>query len=285
MNAATTLRTTFGDGIATLTTFFASDRVVAARHVIGEVWWRLLPAVSFAVRVALLTLLLGFSRWADLDTFRTDIADADTSRPTLLAVVDAFDSVSSAAEAVGSSIPAANVALWLGGGAAVLAVALSAVSIMVSPAWAAAPPLPRSMAWFPRRLVREIFVVLIACAILARVAGEPSYLFSPVIWTSAALFAAVMGLTILAEQRWMGTSTAFITNANLPIGAATAGTAGGAVVFTNDFRGTAAAVGGRINSLGHGDGRTLDPLAGTPTPAADAPAIDTDTSTDTEENR
>ena len=137
------------------------------------------------------------------------------------------------------------------------------------------------MAWFPRRLVREIFVVLIACAILARAAGEPSYLFSPDVWITAAFLAVVMGLTILAEQRWMATTPSLIVDANLPIGAATAGTAGGAVVFTNDFRGTAAAVGGRINSLGHGDGRPLDPLSGTPTPAADAPAIDTDT----EDNR
>lgn len=264
MSTAAEPRTSFVARIDSLATFFTSDRVVAVRHVIREAWWNLRPAVVFALRVAALTLLLGLSHWADFDSLRADIAAADTSRPTLLAVFDAFDSVLNAAAAVGSSMTAANVALWLAWAAAAAAVVLTAVSIAVSPASSAAPPLTRSMARFPRLLLREVVVVLIACAILARAVGEPDYLFNTYMWMNVGFLAVVSGLTVLAEQRWMATTSSFIAAANLPIGAAVAGAAGGSTVTvdpTNDFHGAITGMGGQVINLGHSGG-LLDPLAG-----------------------
>lgn len=260
MSTATTLRASIDNGIASLTTFFASDRVAAARHVTGEVWWRLRPAVYFAVRVAALTLVLGFSRWADLDTLRMDISESDTSWPTLLTVIDAFDSVLRAAEAVGSSITAANAALGFAALATAFTVVLTASSIMVSPMSTSSPSLKRSMAWFPRRLVREIFAVMIACAILARAAGEPSYLFNLDVWSTTALLALVTGLTILAEQRWMATSTTFISDANLPIGAAVPAPSV-SPGFSQNVADIPAAASGMGSWVVRGGG-SLDPLAG-----------------------
>ncbi|MCZ4562166.1 hypothetical protein O4160_15095 [Rhodococcus sp. IEGM 1401] len=134
---------------------------------------------------------------------RADIAAADTLRPTMLAVFDAFDSVLRAAEEIGSSSVAAGFALALSWFVAVIAVVLSWVSIVVSPPSLRRPRLRRSLAVLPRRMVREFFTVLIACGILARVAGRPEYLLSPYVWMNAALIALVMGMTVLAEQRWM----------------------------------------------------------------------------------
>lgn len=161
------------------------------------------PTCSFAIGVAGLTLLLGLPRWVDLDSVRADIAAADTLRPTMLAVFDAFDSVLRAAEEIGSSSVAAGFALALSWFVAVIAVVLSWVSIVVSPSSLRRPRLRRSLAVLPRRMVREFFTVLIACGILARVAGRPEYLLSPYVWMNAALIALVMGMTVLAEQRWM----------------------------------------------------------------------------------
>ncbi|WP_156394475.1 hypothetical protein [Rhodococcus sp. Leaf233] len=116
---------------------------------------------------------------------------------------DAFDSVLRAAEEVGSSSVAAGFALALTWLIAVVAVALCLVSIWVSPSSLRSPRLRRSLAVLPRRMVREIFAVLIACGILARVAGRPEYLLNPYMWMNAALIALVMGMTVLAEQWWM----------------------------------------------------------------------------------
>lgn len=161
------------------------------------------PTCFFAIRVAGVTLLLGLSRWVDFNSVRADIAASDTLRPTMLAVFDAFDSVLRAAEEVGSSSVAAGFALALTWLIAVVAVALCLVSIWVSPSSLRSPRLRRSLAVLPRRMVREIFAVLIACGILARVAGRPEYLLNPYMWMNAALIALVMGMTVLAEQRWM----------------------------------------------------------------------------------
>ncbi len=65
--------------------------------------------------------------------------------------------------------------------------------------------------------MREIFAVLIACAILARVAGgEPNYLFSTKMWMNAVLLALVMWLTVFAEQRWMSTEPSYARITHLP---------------------------------------------------------------------
>ncbi|UPU46239.1 MULTISPECIES: hypothetical protein [Rhodococcus] len=216
MSTAISPRKSVGDRFDSLAAVFVSDRAVAVGRAIREAWWFLWPVFYFAVHVVLLTFVLGFSRWIALDTVREDISEAGTSHPTLLAVFDAFDGVLRAAEAVGSSGAAASYALWVAWIFAVLAVALSGVSILVSPSSNRAPRLSRSWAWFPRRAVREIFAVLIACAILARVAGEPNYLFSTKMWMNAVLLALVMWLTVFAEQRWMSTEPSYARITHLP---------------------------------------------------------------------
>lgn len=220
MSTSTTPRPPTIARIGSLSAALASDKVVAATGFVRGVWWNLRPAFLFALRVAVLTLLLGLSRWVDFDSMRADIADAGTARPTMLTVFDAFDSVLRAAESIGSSSAAAMVARWLAWTLAVVTVVLCLVSILVSPSSLRSPRLRRSLAGLPRRMVREVFAVLIACGILARVAGKPDYLFDSSLWMNAVFLALVMGMTVLAEQRWMCTATSFVVDAPLPKGAA-----------------------------------------------------------------
>lgn len=185
-----------------------------------DVLWNLRPTSLFALRVAGLTLLLGVSRWVDFDSVR---ADAGTLRPTMLAVSDAFDSVLRAAEEIGSSSVAAGFTLALTGLITVIAVVLCYISILVSPSSLRRPRLRRSLAVLPRRMVREIFAVLIACGILARVAGQADYLLNPYMWMNAALVALMLGMTVLAEQRWMCAGISLAADGPLATGAVVAG--------------------------------------------------------------
>lgn len=233
--------------IGSLEAALASDTVVAARRFVREAWWHLRPVFVFAFRVVALTFLLGLSRWADFDSARADIAAAGTSRPTLLAVFDAFDSVLRAAEAIGSSSEAARVAIAVAVALGAVAVVLSVLSIVVSPSSLRMPRLRRSLAVLPRRMVREVVAVLIACGILARVAGEPDYLFDPYLWMNAGLLALVMGLTVLAEQRWMCTATSFVVDAPPPTGMATVGWASFSTSTGGGAAGAGSASGGPVD--------------------------------------
>lgn len=207
MSTVTSTRALLTDRIKSLTAIFTGDTATKVKLVLRQAWWLLRPAVRFALHVAAFILPLGFSRWVDLDSIRADIvAAAGTSHPTPLAAFDASDAVLRAAEAIGSSAAAATYVWWLAWLAATCAILLSAVSILASPQSNPSPLLTRSLARLPRYLVEDIVAFLIACAILAHLAGETTYLSRAGMWLNAALLAAVLWATIGAEKRWMRTS-------------------------------------------------------------------------------
>ena len=59
MSTSTTPRPPTIARIGSLSAALASDKVVAATGFVRGVWWNLRPAFLFALRVAVLTLLLG----------------------------------------------------------------------------------------------------------------------------------------------------------------------------------------------------------------------------------
>lgn len=293
MSTAVSARAPLSGRIDSLTAFFRSDRAISAGRFIRNGWWALRPVFYFSVRVAALTLLFGLPRWADFDSVRADIADSGTSHPTLLTVLDAFDGVLRAAEAVGSSAAAANIALWIATTATVAAVVATTVSIGISPLSARSPRLTRSLARGPRRLFREIVTVLIACAILASLAGKDTYLLTSTFIANTALLSLFLGATVLAEWKWLLTRAQFAPIANLAAmagggghgGMAAAAGAAGTPTITADFasgnyNAVVEAMGGQIIPVVR-DGRPLDPLAETDTPATQ----DDVSSTDPEKDR
>lgn len=291
MSTITSARAPLAGRIDSLTAFFSSDRAISVGRTIRNGWSALRPAFYFAVRVAALTLLFGLPRWADFDSFRAGSAGN--------AVTDAFDGVLRAAEAVGSSAAAANVALWIAATAATAAFVATTVSIWISPLSARSPRLTRSLACGPRRLFREIFTVLIACTILASLAGQDNNLLTSTFVANTALLSLLLGATVLAEWKWLLTRAQFVPIANVAVGSAAAmmggggdgvsASAGAAGTPTSmgdfasgDYNAAVEAMGGRIIPLGC-DGRTLDPLAETvlgPIPSDDAPSTDPKTAKD-----
>ncbi|WP_075836520.1 MULTISPECIES: hypothetical protein [unclassified Rhodococcus (in: high G+C Gram-positive bacteria)] len=210
MSTIASTRSLLADRINSLAAIFTSDTATKVKLVLRQAWWLLRPAVRFALRVAAFMVPLGFSRWVDLDSIRADfVAAAGTSHPTPVAAFDASDAVLQAAEAIGSSAAAATYVWWLAWLAATCAILLSAVSILASPQSNPSPLLTRSLARLPRYLVQDIAALLIACAILAHLAGESTYLSRADMWLNAALLAAVLWATIGAEKRWMRTSPSF----------------------------------------------------------------------------
>lgn len=75
-----------------------------------------------------------------------------------------------------------------------------------------------SLARPPRRLVREVFAVVLACAILAQLAGEPSHLVAVPVWESAVVIAFLMWTTVYAEHRWMVPPKRYTRLTELPVG-------------------------------------------------------------------
>ncbi|MEU2004660.1 hypothetical protein ACH47B_27030 [Rhodococcus sp. NPDC019627] len=216
MSTEASARSSLATRIDSLSAALMSAKYSSVGGFIREMWWTLRPVVLFAAHVALLTFVLGFSRWAALGTVRGDISEAGTSHPTLLSIVDACDAVMRAAEAIGSSSVAASSALWTAWIAALLAAVFTAVSIRLSQRQDMT--VTSSLARPPRRLVREVFAVLLACAILAQLAGEPSHLVAVPVWESAVVIAFLMWTTVYAERRWMVPPKRYTRLTELPVG-------------------------------------------------------------------
>lgn len=154
-------------------------RGVALRRQAATIWGFAHPLVRVAVCVAVLTYALGVYRYADLDSLRSTA----WTRETLMAVVDATQSVNHAAELLGGNGYMFSLLL--------VASFTSVVALPLQMLWFGPSRFPRRVSSFLIALSTSVLVGVTACGLVAWLADLPTVLGH---WPYQVAAAVVLGV-------------------------------------------------------------------------------------------